>query len=220
MKRFYRVPTIYVLSKNKDNIIIFHLKINIFIAVKYCCIFHGRVCIMETLLSTFYFQQVGSAFSSEFLWKSMWEFTIIRRTCPCNLYPLACTPLLYSKIGVYRGIHNFIIFVLKHRLCELTIYVLNKNKKHIIIFHLKVNIFIAVKYCCIFHGRVCVMVPLLYTFYFQQVGSSFSSEFLWKSMWEFTSDTQSTIETTYGRESRFFVDSSSSLLLRDRVINL
>ena len=131
-----------------------------------------------------------------------------------------CTPLLYSKSGVYRGIHNFIIFVLKHRLCELTIYVLNKNKKNIIIFHLKINIFIAVKYCCILHGRVCVMVPLLSTFYFQQVGSSFSSEFLWKSMWEFTSDTQSTIETTYGRESRFFVDSSSSLLLRDRVINL
>ena len=26
------------------------------------------------------------------------------------------TPALYSKIGVYRGIHYFLIFTLKHRL--------------------------------------------------------------------------------------------------------
>ena len=31
------------------------------------------------------------------------------------------------------------------------------KKKNIIIFHLKINIFPAVKYCCILHGRVCVM---------------------------------------------------------------
>ena len=29
------------------------------------------------------------------------------------------TPLLYSKTGVYRGIHYFLIFVLKHRLWSL-----------------------------------------------------------------------------------------------------
>ena len=29
-------------------------------------------------------------------------------------------PLLYSKIGVYRRIHNFLIFDLKHRLCVLS----------------------------------------------------------------------------------------------------
>ena len=29
--------------------------------------------------------------------------------------------------------------------------------KNIIIFHQKINIFIAVKYCCLLHGRVCVM---------------------------------------------------------------
>ena len=34
-------------------------------------------------------------------------------------------------------------------------------KKRIIIFHLKINIFTAVKYCCILHGRVCVMFPYL-----------------------------------------------------------
>ena len=31
------------------NIIIFHLKINIFTAVKYCCILHGRVCLMKVM---------------------------------------------------------------------------------------------------------------------------------------------------------------------------
>ena len=34
---------------------------------------------------------------------------------------------------------------------------LSKNKKKIYIFHLKINIFTAVKYCCILHGRVCVI---------------------------------------------------------------
>ena len=42
------MPSINVLSKNKKNIIIFHLKINIFTAVKYCCILHGHVCIMAS----------------------------------------------------------------------------------------------------------------------------------------------------------------------------
>ena len=57
------------------------------------------------------------------------------------------TPLLYSKIVVYRGIHNFLIFALKHRLWVLvrtaslrrfqrvpTIYVLSKNEKIINFF--------------------------------------------------------------------------------------
>ena len=39
-------------------------------------------------------------------------------TCPCDLYPL--TPNFYIvKLGVYRGIHNFLIFALKHRLWVL-----------------------------------------------------------------------------------------------------
>ena len=42
----------------------------------------------------------------------------IKKICPCNLHLL--TPKsLYSKTGVYRGIHNFLIFALKHRLWEL-----------------------------------------------------------------------------------------------------
>ena len=33
-----------------------------------------------------------------------------------------------------------------------------KIRKNIIFFLLKNNIFTAVKYCCILHGRVCVMI--------------------------------------------------------------
>ena len=36
-------------QKNKKNVI-FHLKINIFTAMKYFCIFHGRVCVMHVIL--------------------------------------------------------------------------------------------------------------------------------------------------------------------------
>ena len=32
-----------------------------------------------------------------------------------------------------------------------------QNKKNLIIFHLKITIFTAVKYCCILYGRVFVM---------------------------------------------------------------
>ena len=39
------VPTINVLKN-----IIFHLKINIFTAVKYCCLLHGLVCVMPHFL--------------------------------------------------------------------------------------------------------------------------------------------------------------------------
>ena len=34
-------------AKKEENIIIFHLKIKFFTAVKYCCILHGRVCVMK-----------------------------------------------------------------------------------------------------------------------------------------------------------------------------
>ena len=46
MRRFQCVPTINILGQKKKNIIVFHLKINIFTAVKYCYILHGRVCVM------------------------------------------------------------------------------------------------------------------------------------------------------------------------------
>ena len=50
-------------------------------------------------------------------------------------------PLLYNKIGVYMGIHFFLIFALKHRLWVLvrtTINVLSIDKKNITLFHLKI----------------------------------------------------------------------------------
>ena len=46
LRRFSRVPTINVLSKNEKNIKKNHLKMNIFTAVKYCYILRGCVFIM------------------------------------------------------------------------------------------------------------------------------------------------------------------------------
>ena len=80
-------------------------------------------------------------------------------------------PLLYSKTGVYRGIHLFLIFALKHRLWVLVRtaslieavltcthnYVLSKNKTF---FHLKIIIFTALKSRSISHGHVFVIIVL------------------------------------------------------------
>ena len=63
MTRFERVPTIYILSKNKENITIFHLKIIIFTAVKYYSILYGRVFVMikQDLFYNFVkFQHLGA----------------------------------------------------------------------------------------------------------------------------------------------------------------
>ena len=81
-------------------------------------------------------------------------------TCPCNE-----DHLYIVKLGC-RGYTFFLIFALKqdcgyslgppqciHNLCSEQY----ENKKIIIIFHLKINIFTAVKYFCILHGRVCEM---------------------------------------------------------------
>ena len=85
-------------------------------------------------------------------------------TCPCDSHPL--TPHFYIvKLG-FTGVYIFfLIFAPKHRLWVRvrvpTIYVWSKNKNNIKIFHLKIIIFTAVKYCSILHGHVCVMVILL-----------------------------------------------------------
>ena len=47
LRRFQRVPKIYVLSKNKKNIKKNHRKISIFTAVKNRCLLHGRVFVMK-----------------------------------------------------------------------------------------------------------------------------------------------------------------------------
>ena len=94
----------------------------------------------------------------------------IRITCPCNVHPLT-THFYYSKIGVYRGKHYFLIFALKHRLWVLvrtaslgrfsrvpTIYVLSKIMKIVKIFQLKIVIYTAIKNRCMLHRHVFVML--------------------------------------------------------------
>ena len=56
------------------------------------------------------------------------------------------TPLLYSKIGVYRG--TLFSYLCSKTLIvgtRLTIYVLSKNKKNIKFFHQKIIIFYSLK---------------------------------------------------------------------------
>ena len=67
------------------------------------------------------------------------------------------TTHLYSKNGVYREIHIFLIFDPKQRLLVLTIYVLSKNITNII-FSMEFKIFAFEKILCILHGQVFVMI--------------------------------------------------------------
>ena len=62
---------------------------------------------MATLMST----------HNIFLWRNK-KIIPFMRTCPCNDRPY--TPISYSKTGVYKSIHNFLIYALKHRLWVLT----------------------------------------------------------------------------------------------------
>ena len=66
--------------------------------------------------------------------------------CPCVLNP-PYIPLLYSKTGVYRGIHYFLIFALKPILLIRvpTINIMSKNMKIVKDIQLKIVIFTAVK---------------------------------------------------------------------------
>ena len=85
---------------------------------------------------------------------------------PVQFTPLY-TPLLYSKTGVYRGIHYFRIFALKHRLwvlvrtasvlmCTHNLCFRAKIRK-LSIFYIKNFIFTAMKNHCILHGHVFIM---------------------------------------------------------------
>ena len=65
------------------------------------------------------------------------------------------TPLLYSKTGVYRGIHFFLneaVLMCTHNQC------FRAKKEKYYNFQQQINIFTALKYCCILHGHVCVMI--------------------------------------------------------------
>ena len=105
----------------------------------------------------------------------------IRKTCPCNEYPLK--PNFYiAKLG-YAGIYLFfLIFAPKHRLWVLvraasarqfqrvpTIYVLIKNKKNTKSFLLKIFIFHTFKNLCILHGQVFVMGSNFYAPNFKEL---------------------------------------------------
>ena len=81
---------------------------------------------------------------------SLLFFKTITKTSPCNEHPH--TPHFYIvKLG-FTGINIIFLFLL-YKLCN----VLSKNEKNITCFHLKIIIFTAVKYCCILHGRACLM---------------------------------------------------------------
>ena len=82
----------------------------------------------------------------------------------CNVYPL--TPHFYIvKLGVYRGIHYFLIFAQKHIMWVLVRTAYNicfeqkyeKSKTN----QLKIVIFTAVKNRCMLHGPVFVMCCLV-----------------------------------------------------------
>ena len=49
-------------------------------------------------------------------------------------------------------------------------YVLSKNKKHNTLFHLKIDVFTAVKYRSILHRHVFVMKPIEPNFYVVNLG--------------------------------------------------
>ena len=82
------------------------------------------------------------------------------------------TPLLYSKTGVYRDIHYFLIFALKHILWVLVTEAIltcannlcfEQNYKKVKKIQLKIVIFSAMKNRCIINWRVFVLfINLLY----------------------------------------------------------
>ena len=92
-----------------------------------------------------------------------YTFRIIRKTWPCNVYPLE--PHFYILNLGYAGVYIFFLFFLQKRLWVLvrtaspTIYVLSKNKIYIYIYInlLKIFIFCNFNNLCILQGQVFVM---------------------------------------------------------------
>ena len=91
------------------------------------------------------------------------------KTLSCNEYPLTPHFCIYGKLGVYRGIHYFLIFAPKYRLWVLTCthnlcfeQKYENSKKN----QLKIVIFTAVKEHCMLHGHVFVMEALFNVAYY------------------------------------------------------
>ena len=77
------------------------------------------------------------------------HFTDIRKTCPCNVYPLK--PHFYIAKLRYAEVYLFFLFWLQN-------IDLSKNKKNIKIFLMKFSFFFKTeKDLCILHGQVFVM---------------------------------------------------------------
>lgn len=96
--------------------------------------------------------ECGKVFNLQHLWCGCWRMLAQRGRCHQENTPMwflpPRTPLLYSKTGVCRGIRNFLISTLKHRLWVLVriaslrrfkrvpiIDILNRNKKNIKLDH-------------------------------------------------------------------------------------
>ena len=82
-----------------------------------------------------------------------------------------CTPPLYSKIGVFRGIHYFLIFALKHRILVLvrTVYLQSMSRakirtmskcfhlKNIILQPLKIDAYYIGMFAQVQHHEFCLV---------------------------------------------------------------
>ena len=88
---------------------------------------------------------------------------IIRKTCPCNVYPLK--PHFYiAKLG-YAGVYPFFLFLLQNIDCGYSLKPprrggsnVSKKRKNIKKISMKFSIFTAEKILCILHGQVFVMM--------------------------------------------------------------
>ena len=98
---------------------------------------------------------------SEAILKGPTTYTFIEDTSRKQIR-VTNTPLhptfIIGKLG-FTGVYVFSYFAPKHNLCTHN-QCLSKTKKNIKKIHLKMNIFTAVKYCCILHGRVCIIAQL------------------------------------------------------------
>ena len=80
----------------------FHLKMSIFTAVKYCCILHGRVCVMSMqFYEESHYQQLNQKNSALNM-----QLTYKLCTALCTFY-ISCTSLKFSTIIYYHFMSLF-----------------------------------------------------------------------------------------------------------------
>ena len=104
-----------------------------------------------------------------------------------------------SEIGLYRGKHYFLSFAQNidcgyslepSQWCGSYVYphsmFLVEIRKILLFFHLKIYIFTALKYCCILHWSVCVMVAKLLRLSILVVRIMANVQFLMTWLWKLT----------------------------------